>query len=135
MPKLILILSLVLLPLLNVSAEESVIQFRGTDSDVSREFEVKAPWILRWRVGSDYPRSMGFELSLIDAVTRYQHSRIMKLKSTGSGTKLFSESGRFRFSISATLADWDLRVIELSQAEADELVRVKRPGEEMIRKR
>lgn len=135
MQKVALLLVLILLPLLSVSAAEPKFQFRGTDNDITREFEVKAPWILRWRVGSDYPRSLGFELSLIDAVTRYQHSRIMKLKSTGSGTKLFSESGRFRFSISATLADWDLRVIELTQAEADELVPVKRPGDDMVRKR
>lgn len=122
------ILFAIVLPSGALFAESHVAEFRGDGNTITREFEVKAPWILRWRVGSSFPQSTGFELALMDAVTRYQHSRIMRIKTTGSGTKLFTESGRYRFNVSSTFADWDLRVVELTQAEADALVPKKRYG-------
>lgn len=111
-----------------VYAETPVATYTGSGNQLTREFEVQAPWILRWRVGSNFPQATVFELALMDAVTSYQHSRIMRIKTTGSGTKLFEESGRFRFSVSSSFADWNLRVIELSDAEAAEFVPKKRFG-------
>ncbi len=132
---LIAIAGLALSASLVARAETTIATFSGKDSETTREFEVEAPWILRWRVGSSFPDSIGFELTLLDAVTRYQHSRIMRIKTTGAGTKMFSENGRFRFNISSTFADWELRVIELSDAEAKDWQPKKRLGDEMLRSR
>ncbi|MEO1034062.1 MAG: hypothetical protein AAFX44_00755 [Pseudomonadota bacterium] len=113
----------------HVSAAEVVREYRGSRDQTTTEFEVEAPWILEWRVGSDFPDAARFELWIVDAATGYSQSRIMKIKKTGSGTKLFDEGGRMRLRISASYADWYLKISELTETEANELVVVPKPWE------
>lgn len=115
-----LLASLVLVGLSQPSiAAETVARYEGTGDSYTAEFNAKPPWLLTWRVSSDYPDSVGFELSLVDATSRMLKGRIKKFRgTTASGIRLFNDSGRFRFRVNASFAKWHLQVEELSQEEA-----------------
>lgn len=98
---------------------ELVRQFTGSASTTTVEFEVKAPWILDWRVNSDYRKTMAVEVHLVDSLTGIHRGRVLRTKYAGNGVRLFNESGRFKFRISSTLTDWDLKVQELTREEAE----------------
>ncbi len=126
----VLIAGLVMLIAAPASAAELIREFSGDRDQTTAEFEIQSPWILEWRVGSDFPQSTRFELWTVDAMSGYSISRVIKIKKTGSGTKLFTtESGRMRLRVSASYADWRLKISEITQAEADALVRVPKPWE------
>lgn len=103
----------------SATGKEQVVQFSGTDNATTAEFEVTAPWILDWRVNSDFQSSMAIEISLVDGDTGFQKGLILQTKRPNNGVRLFNESGKFRFRISSTLARWDLKVEELSREEAE----------------
>jgi len=113
---------------------EVVAQYHGSGDAYTPEFDVKAPWLLTWRVSSDYPDSVGFELSLVDATTRMIEGRIKKFRgTTGNGFRLFTETGRYRFRVNSSFAKWYLRVEEISKEEAEELVPSSRPASPLFR--
>ncbi len=115
------ILSLVIFFLAAAAADgkERVAHLTGSGSSTTQEFEVQAPWILDWRVNSDFPQSMAIEITLLDGATGFHKGLVLQTKQRGNGVRMFRESGRFRLRISATLADWDLRVEELTEEEAE----------------
>jgi hypothetical protein len=102
----------------NAQSQQLVAEFRGSSNTTTTEFEVQAPWILDWRVTGNYSQSVGFELMLLDGKTRMHKGTVLLLKRTGNGVKLFNESGTFRFRISSGLANWHLKVEEISEEEA-----------------
>lgn len=102
-----------------VHSQGVVAEFSGSNNTTTREFEVQAPWIMNWRVTGNYTSSVGFELMLLDGKTRVHKGVILRLRRTGNGVKLFSESGTFRFRISSGLANWHLKVEEISEEEAE----------------
>ena len=104
---------------LPVTSAELVRQFSGKGFATTAEFEVEAPWILDWRVNSDYQKSMAIEIHLVDGTTGFHKGLVLQTKYPGNGVRLFNESGRFRFRISATLSRWDLKVMELTPEEAE----------------
>lgn len=104
---------------LPVAGANLVTEFSGSGSATTSEFEVEAPWILDWRVNSDYQKSMGIEVLLIDGATGFQKGLVLYTKYPGNGVRMFNESGRFRFRVSATLARWNLKIEELTPAEAE----------------
>jgi hypothetical protein len=95
-----------------------VAEFSGTENTTTREFEVRGPWILNWRVTGNYTGSLGFELALLDGKTRMHKGVILRLRRTGNGVKLFNEGGTYRFRISSGLANWHLSVEEVTEEEA-----------------
>ena len=102
----------------DVKAEELIREFSGSRSTETAEFEVKAPWLIDWRVNSDYPSTMGIAVSLAYGVTGYYAGKVFKTKTPGNGVRLIQESGRFRFKVDAAVADWTLKVIQLTPEEA-----------------
>lgn len=112
---LLLVLSLIGL---NAASQQVVAEYSGNNNKTTTEFEVKAPWILNWRVTGNYTGSLGFELMLLDGKTRMHKGVILRLRRTGNGVKLFNESGTFRFRISAGLANYHLKVEEISAEDA-----------------
>ncbi|MEC9415751.1 MAG: hypothetical protein VYC67_04070 [Pseudomonadota bacterium] len=94
-------------------------EFSGDRSVTTAEFEVQAPWLLDWRVNSNYRESMGLEISLVDAKTGFLVGRIFKTKYAGNGVKLFDSSGRYRLRVSSTLTTWNFKIKELSKDEAE----------------
>lgn len=104
---------------LPASSEQLVQQFSGIGASTTAEFEAQAPWVLDWRVNSDYQRSMAIEVHLVDGTTGFHKGLVVYTKQPGNGVRMFHQSGSFRFRISATHAKWNLKIIELSREEAD----------------
>ena len=102
----------------NVQSQQVVAEFSGSNNTTTREFEVKGPWILNWRVTGNYTGAVGFELMLLDGKTRMHKGVILRIRRTGNGVKLFQEGGSFRFRISSGLANYNLKVEEISEEEA-----------------
>lgn len=103
----------------NAGAEQLVKQFTGDRNTTTDEFEVQPPWILDWRVNSDFQQSMAIEISLVDGKTGFHQGLLLQTKRPGDGVKLFRQGGSYRFRISSSLARYDLRVIELTEQEAE----------------
>ena len=99
--------------------ESLVREFSGSQSITTSEFEVKAPWILDWRINSNYRENMGLEISLVDAKTGFMIGRIFKTNYAGNGVKLFNDSGRYRLRISSSFTDWNFKVSQISPSEAE----------------
>ncbi len=118
----LLTLALGLLLAVNAGSRQLVTEFTGSGSTstTTREFEARAPWILDWRVNSDFQGAMAIEISLVDGRTSYHKGLILQTKQPGNGVRLFNESGTFRFRISSTLARWNLKIEELTREEAEQ---------------
>jgi hypothetical protein len=56
---------------------------------------------------------------LLDGKTRMHKGVILRTRRTGNGVKLFQESGTFRFRISSGLANYHLKVQEISEEDAE----------------
>jgi len=101
-----------------VQAETEVAEFRGSMSRTTPEFEVTAPWILDWRVTTDGAYDAAVEVSLDSAGLGVHQGRVLLTKSPGNGVRLFRQGGRFQFRVDSSLANWTLRVVELTEEEA-----------------
>jgi len=102
----------------NAQSQQAVAEFSGNNNTTTTEFKVKAPWILNWRITGNYTTSVGFELMLLDGKTRMHKGVILRTRRAGNGVKLFQESGTFRFRISSGLANYHLKVEEISEEDA-----------------
>jgi hypothetical protein len=111
MQKLMIVILIVISPVFSagIAAEEVVRKFSGSRSMETAEFEVKAPWLIDWRVNSDFPSSMGISVG-----------KVFKTKKPGNGVRLMDEGGRYRFKVDATVANWSLKVIQLTPEEAEQ---------------
>ncbi len=101
------------------SAEDLVIEFHGNGNTTTAEFKVRAPWILDWRINSDYTRMLSFDLDLVDGRSGVLKGSILRTKSLGNGVRMFNESGSYRFRINGSFIDWHLKVKQLTRAEAE----------------
>jgi hypothetical protein len=104
---------------LNASSKELIREFSGSESKTTAEFEVKAPWIVDWRVRGDYPGQMAVHVELVSAPGGEFLGKIVTTKYVHNGVKLLNESGRYRFQVDSSLAEWTLRVEELTREEAE----------------
>ena len=105
-------------PLHTLQAAELVRQFSGDRSTETAEFEVEAPWLIDWRVNSDFPQSMGIAVTLVNASGAYE-GLVVKTKAPGNGVRLVQEGGRYAFKVDATVANWTLKVEQLTREEAE----------------
>ena len=104
---------------LSAGGKVLVKEFSGTGMATTAKFEVHAPWILDWRVNSDYQGSLAIEISLVDATTGFHDGLILQTKRAGNGVRMFNQSGKYRFRVSSTLVRWNLKVEELTREEAE----------------
>lgn len=104
----------------SIIAKETVREFHGSRTTTTAEFEVRAPWILDWRVSSDYPGTMGVEVSLVEAGTGVHHGIALRTKWQSNGVRLFDQGGTFQFKIISNLAEWTLKVEQLTREEAEQ---------------
>ncbi len=105
-------------------AEQLVTEFKGVGDQVTEEFEISGPWLLDWHVTSDYAETLGIEVNLVDAVFLSYKGVVFVTRYPGSGTKLFYDSGRFRFKVLASMTNWRLRVSKITEEEAARMIRV-----------
>ena len=111
-----------LLLLLNwaaASGEETVVEFQGSGNRTTSVFVVDDPWILDWRINSDYNKMLSFDLDLIDGTTGVLIGNIKSAKALGNGVSLFQKGGKYRFRINGSFIRWHLKVKELTDEEAE----------------
>jgi len=101
------------------SAEKLLREFSGTASTITAEFEVGGPWLLDWRVNSDYSRFMAVDIVLLDGKTGFQVGRIKHKKEPDNGIRLFEAGGRYKLRIDSSHTRWQVKVIEITKAEAE----------------
>jgi hypothetical protein len=101
-------------------AENQSLEFTGSSSTTTPKFTVEAPWILDWRVFSDFPQSMSIEIALLDGDTGMHAGLVKQTKELGNGVKLFTESGTYQLRIDSDLARWQVLVKELTEEEAEQ---------------
>ncbi|MGI9202506.1 MAG: hypothetical protein ACR2Q3_00765 [Woeseiaceae bacterium] len=98
--------------------EELVAEFQGSGNRTTTEFTVEAPWILDWRINSDYNKMISFDLDLVDGTTGVLIGNIKSAKSLGNGVRLFNSGGKYRFRVNGSFIRWHLKIKELTSAEA-----------------
>lgn len=104
-----------------VHAETLIMEFKASTSRNTPAFEVKAPWILDWRISTEGAYESAVEISLVEDGTGVHHGRVLMTKFPGNGVKLFSEnSGKYYFRVDSSFATWTLKVIELTEEEAEQ---------------
>jgi hypothetical protein len=103
---------------LSAGAEELIAEFKGSGNQTTAEFKVRGPWILDWRINSEYTRMLSFDLDLVDSRTGVLKGSVLRTKSLGNGVRLFNDSGSYRFRINGSFIDWQLKVRQLTPAEA-----------------
>jgi hypothetical protein len=111
---------LLLLPGVPAGAEQLIAEFKGSGNRTTAEFTVRGPWILDWRINSEYTRMLSFDLDLVDGRTGVLKGSVLRTKSLGNGVRLFNDSGSYRFRINGSFIDWHLKVKKLTPAEAAE---------------
>jgi len=99
-------------------AGELVRQFSGDRSIQTAEFEVESPWLIDWRVNSEFPNSMGIAVTLVNASGAYE-GLVIKTKAPGNGVRLVQQGGRYSFKVDASVANWMLKVEQLTPEEAE----------------
>ena len=102
----------------NAYSKELIREFKGSDSKTTTEFEVQAPWIVDWRTNGDYPGQMAVEVNLATVTGEYL-GKVFITKYVDNGVKLFNESGTYVFQVNSSLANWALRVEQLTRKEAE----------------
>ncbi len=110
---------MLILSAVSASAEELIAEFKGSGNRTTAEFNVRGPWILDWRINSDYTRMLAFDLDLVDSRTGALKGSVLRTKSLGNGVRLFNQSGSYRFRINGSFIDWHLKVKQLTPAEAE----------------
>ncbi|MBT8048357.1 MAG: hypothetical protein HKN57_11320 [Xanthomonadales bacterium] len=117
--QLILFAAFILALAADAPAGELVREFSGTRSMETAEFDIKAPWLVDWRVNSDFPSSMGISVTLASGGTGVHAGTVFKTKAPGNGLRLIEESGRFKFKVDAAITNWTLKVIQLTPEEVE----------------
>jgi hypothetical protein len=102
------------------SAEQLVAEFKGSGNRTTAEFKVQGPWILDWRINSNYTHMLSFDLDLVDGRTGVLKGSVLRTKRLGNGVRLFNESGSYRFRINGSFIDWHLKIRKLTPAEAEQ---------------
>lgn len=118
-PAALLLLSALLLSAIASRAENQSLEFAGSSSTTTPKFTVEAPWILDWRVFSDFPQSMSIEIALLDGTTGMHAGLVKQTKELGNGVRLFEKGGTYQLRIDSDLARWQILVKELTTEEAE----------------
>ncbi len=103
---------------LPAGAEELIAEFKGSGNRTTAEFNVRGPWVLDWRINSEYTHMLSFDLDLVDGRTGVLKGSVLRTKSLGNGVRLFNESGSYRLRINGSFIDWHLKIKKLTPAEA-----------------
>jgi hypothetical protein len=111
-----LVISIV--PIAN-GAEKLIREFKGTTSTITAEFNVDGPWLLDWRVNSDYSRFMAIDIVLLDAETGFQVGRVKHKKEPDNGLRLFEQGGRYKVRIDSSHTRWQVKIIQISEADVE----------------
>ncbi|MDH4126425.1 MAG: hypothetical protein OEW64_08225 [Gammaproteobacteria bacterium] len=104
-------------------AGELVREFKGSGNTTTLDFTVESPWIIDWRLDSDYDWNISLDIVLIDAMTGQfvggvKSGSRQNVTDRSNGVRLLRTSGRYKLRISSSLARWTIRVEQLTEEEA-----------------
>jgi len=102
------------------AAEAPARKFSGSESRETEEFTVKGPWLLDWRVESEFPDLAAAAINLKDDSDKIVDT-VADFAGQGNGLKLFRQSGTFRIAVSVQNAKWSIEVSEISEEWANRL--------------
>jgi hypothetical protein len=107
-----------------VTASELIRQFKGTGNTTTAAFSVQSPWILDWRLDSDYETQIALDIVLIDAATGnfiggVKSGTRNNVTYRSNGLRLFHTGGRYKLRISSSLARWSIKIEQLTDEEAE----------------
>ena len=107
-----------------VTASELVREFKGSGNTTTAAFTVQSPWILDWRLDSDYEYQIALDMVLIDAATGgfiggIKSGTRSNVSYRSNGVRLFHTGGRYKLRINSSLARWTLRIEQLTEEEAE----------------
>ncbi|MGI9222123.1 MAG: hypothetical protein ACR2QS_13925 [Woeseiaceae bacterium] len=108
----------------SASAGDLVREFQGTGNTLTPAFTVESPWILDWRLDSDYEMKIALDIVLIDARTGkfiggVKSGSRNNVTYRSNGVRLFHTSGRYQLRISSSLARWRIKIEQLTEEEAE----------------
>jgi hypothetical protein len=63
--------------------------------------------------------SLAIVVSIVDATWVFNWVLILQTTRPGNGVRLFNQSGKYRLRVSSTLARWQLKVEQITAAEAE----------------
>ncbi len=105
------------------SGERLIAELNGSGNKTTATFTVAAPWILDWRINSEFDNMVSFDLDLLDGNTGVLKGSVVIRKALGpgleDGVRLFNQGGKFRFRVNGSLVQWYLKVKQLTPAEAE----------------
>ena len=111
---------LVLLLTATAVGKTLVREFRGDKTTTTAEFRVDGPWLLDWRLDTDYEQMVALDISLIEARTGKHIGRVLHTQYRGNGLKLFEEGGVDQLRISSTLARWRVKIEQITPEEIEQ---------------
>jgi hypothetical protein len=100
-------------------AEQLVKEFSGSGNTTTPMFTVEAPWLLDWRLDADYEQLTALDITLVEARGGRHVGRVLHTKRKGNGLKKFDEGGTYQLRISSTLARWRIKIIQITDEEAE----------------
>lgn len=100
--------------------KSTVRDFSGSGNTTTADFTVEGPWLLDWRLDGRYESLLALDIALIDSKTGRHVGRVLHTKYRGNGVKLFDEGGTYRLRISSTLADWRVKIQQITPEEAEQ---------------
>lgn len=103
----------------NAGSESIVREFSGSSSQLTPEFEVDGPWLLDWRLNGEYETMLAIDIRLLDGRTGRHIGQVLHTKRRGNGVKLFDSGGSFKLQIDSSLAKWQIKIIQITRAEAE----------------
>lgn len=109
------------------SSAELVREFKGRNSTTTGSFSVDGPWLLDWRLDSDYEDFIALDVTLIDARTGQHVGRVMHTKRKGNGLKLFTEPGTYQLRISSSMARWTIKIQSIDEEELERYTPKRKP--------
>lgn len=108
----------------SAQAGDVVREFKGTGNTTTPAFTVESPWILDWRLDSDYEMKIALDIVLVDATTgRFvggvKSGSRNNVTNRSNGVRLFNTGGRYKLRISSSLARWSVKIEQLTEEEAE----------------
>jgi hypothetical protein len=108
----------------SVDAGQLLREFKGTGNTTTAEFSVESPWIIDWRVDSDFENQVALDLILIDAVSgrfvgAVKSGPKKRISGRSNGVRLFQTGGRYKLRVSSSLARWTIKIEQLTKEEAE----------------
>ncbi len=126
MKYLLAVMTTVFTAMLAMPAEggQLVREFNGTGNTTTASFTVESPWILDWRLDSDYEMKIALDIVLVDAQTgRFvggvKSGSRNNVTNRSNGVRLFKTGGRYKLRISSSLARWSIKIEQLTEEEAE----------------